>query len=91
MEVAEYPSMRCLYNKKRIVKHIKYLQVHLKDEISGDWVLLFTIPVKSLSAEPDIPANNTLITLSGVFSIRVAARNLAVLGAAAELEIVVNG
>ena len=34
---------------------------------------------------------NTQITLSGVFSIRVAALNLAGLGAASELEIVGNG
>ena len=74
-----------------MVKDKEYLQVHLKDEISGDWVLLFTIPVKSLSADPDIPTNNTLINLSGVFCIRVAARNLAGLGATAQLEIVVNG
>ena len=63
----------------------------MKDDISGDWVLLFTIPVKALSADPDIPTNNALINLSGVFCIRVAARNLAGLGTATELEVVVNG
>ena len=63
----------------------------MKDELSGDWFLLFTVPVKSLSSEPDIPTSNALIHLNGVFCIRVTARNLAGLGAAAELEVVVNG
>ena len=67
------------------------LQVHLRDEISGDWFLLFIIPVKPLSAEPDISANNELTNLCGAFCVRVTARNLAGLGAVAELQIVVNG
>ena len=67
------------------------LQVHLKDEISGIWFLLETIQVKPLSAEPDILADNVLKNFRGSFSIRVAARNVAGLGATSELHVVLEG
>ena len=76
----------------RISNFVKfYFQVHIKDDTTDDWLLLLSIPVKPLSADPDIPENNLLCNLMGIFTIRVAARNLSGLGATSELNVVVNG
>ena len=56
-----------------------------------DWFLVITIPVKPLSAEPDISGGSLLSDLNGSFSIRVAARNMSGLGACNELIVNLQG
>ena len=75
----------------RIFTSICIYQVHIQDSITDDWLLLLTIPVKPLSADPDIPEKILLGNLTGVFLIRVAARNLSGLGATSSLTVVVEG
>ena len=86
--ISEYEAIKTLQN---LILLVCNMQVHIKDEISGNWFLLETIQVKPLSAEPDILADNVLKNLSGSFSIRVAARNVAGLGAISELHVVLEG
>ena len=66
-------------------------QVHIQDDVTDEWLLLFCIPVIPLTADPDIPENCDLYKLRGVFSIRVAARNQAGLGMPSELIVAVEG
>ena len=79
----------------QLLGNIKYIwvlfKVHLRVEDSEDWYMLMTIPVKPLSAEPDIKAGNVLSELQGSFSIRVAARNVAGLGSTSELKLELQG
>ena len=66
-------------------------QVHVKEDSSETWFHVLSIPVLPLTSEPDICDQNTLVKLSGSFFIRVAARNLAGLGATSELRVTLVG
>ena len=50
-----------------------------------------TIPVKPLSPEPNIREETMLSDVQGIYSLRVAARNIAGLGKTSELEVTLEG
>ena len=66
-------------------------KVHIRAEGCEGWFLLMTIPVKPLSPEPNIREETMLSDVQGIYSLRVAARNIAGLGKTSELEVTLEG
>ena len=63
----------------------------MQEDSTGSWFSVLSFPVLPLTAEPTICDENRLVKLSGSFIIRVAARNLAGLGATSELRVILVG
>ena len=59
--------------------------------MTEDWFLVFKIPVKPLSADPDVSEGSLLSDLNGSFSIRVAARTISGLGATNVISVDLQG
>ena len=48
---------------------ISEYEIHIQDN-SEEWFLLEIIPVKPLTADPDVPVDLKLYSLAGIFKIR---------------------
>ena len=82
-------TKRYFYDMEKLLHCL--FKVHLREEMAEDWTLLLKIPVKSLSSEPDILGGNILKILKGSFFLRVAARNIAGLGATSQIFVILKG
>jgi hypothetical protein len=70
--------------------NIQCYEIHIRDMPSETWYFYRKVDVRYLSQEPDIPTN-IFGRLSGVFQVRIHARNLCGLGEGSELSVEVGG
>ena len=70
--------------------NIQSYEIHLKLVAEDTWFLFKTVKVKNLSQDPDIPPD-LFGRLSGVFQLRVYARNLCGLGGFSDILVEVDG